>query len=79
MQKQETFFKREVIIELSQMFNHFGPGTEIDQQIYEQKKDCMWAHMCIWIGSLGCSLIKEKMMIYSINNIGKACFRKMKD
>lgn len=38
MQKQETFFKREVIIELSQMFNHFGPGTEIDQQIYKQKK-----------------------------------------
>lgn len=40
MQKQETFFKREVIIELL-MFNLFGPGTEIDKQISEQKKDCM--------------------------------------
>lgn len=41
------------------MFNRFGPGTEIDKQISEQKKDGMCAHICICIGSLGCSLIRE--------------------
>lgn len=41
------------------MFNRFGPDTEIDKQISEQKKDGTCAHMCICVGSLGCSLIRE--------------------